>query len=87
MTATQGAFADALFAVRSGRNMQLPAVTERASQRMDKPEYCALQDLGKLYPSLPTLRLFAAVLRKKLRRPAQSSRPMTLRGSATTEGC
>ena len=46
--------------------MQLPAVTERVSQRMN--EYRALQELVSLYPSLPTL--FAAVLRKKLRRPA-----------------
>ncbi len=45
--------------------MKLPAVTERVSQRMD--EYRALQELVMLYPSLPTL--FAAVLRKKLRRP------------------
>jgi hypothetical protein len=58
--------ADALFAVRTGRSMQLPAVTERVSQRMD--EYRALQELVRLHPSLPTL--FAAVLRKKLRRPA-----------------
>ncbi len=46
--------------------MQLPAVLERVSQRMDK--YRALQELATLYPFLPTL--FAAVLRKKLRRPA-----------------
>jgi hypothetical protein len=58
--------ADALFAVRSGRNMLLPAVTERVSQRMDK--YCAFRELATLYPSLPTV--FAAVLRKRLRRPA-----------------
>ena len=45
--------------------MLLPAVTERVSQRMD--EYRALQELVTLYPSMPTL--FAAVLRKKLRRP------------------
>jgi hypothetical protein len=58
--------ADALFAVRSGRNMLLPDVLERVSQRMYK--YRALQELATLYPCLPTL--FAAVLRKKLRRPA-----------------
>jgi hypothetical protein len=58
--------ADALFAVRSGQSMLLPAVTQRVSQRMD--EYHALQELVSLHPSLPTL--FAAVLRKKLRRPA-----------------
>jgi hypothetical protein len=46
--------------------MLLPAVTERVSQRMD--EYRALQELVTLYPCLPTL--FAAVLRKKLCRPA-----------------
>ncbi len=46
--------------------MLLPAITERVSQRMD--EYRALQELVALYPCLPTL--FAAVLRKKLRRPA-----------------
>jgi hypothetical protein len=46
--------------------MLLTAVTDRVSQRMD--EYRALQELAKLYPFLPTL--FAAVLRKKLRRPA-----------------
>jgi hypothetical protein len=49
--------ADALFAVRSGPSMLLPAVTERVSQRMD--EYRALQELVTLYPPLPTL--FAAV--------------------------
>jgi hypothetical protein len=59
--------ADALFAVRSGPSMKLPAVLERVSQRMD--EYRALQELVTLHPSLPTL--FAAVLRKKLRRPAR----------------
>jgi hypothetical protein len=58
--------ADALFAIRSGRSMLLPAVMERVSQRMD--EYCAFQELVTLHPSLPTL--FAAVLRKKLGRPA-----------------
>jgi hypothetical protein len=58
--------ADALFAVRSGPSMLLPAVTQRVSQRMD--EYRALQELVTLYPCLPTL--FAAVLQKKLRRPA-----------------
>ena len=46
--------------------MLLPAVTERVLQRMD--EYRALQELVTLYPSLPAL--FAAVLRKKLCRPA-----------------
>ncbi len=44
--------------------MLLPAVTQRVTQRMD--EYRALQELVMLYPCLPTL--FAAVLRKKLRR-------------------
>ncbi len=68
--------ADALFAIRTGRSMQLPAVTERVTQRMD--EYRALQELVTLYPSLPTL--FAAVLRKKLRRPA----PVTARLSELT---
>ena len=58
--------ADALFAVRSGRSMLLPDVTERVSQRMD--EYRALKELVALYPWLPTL--LAAVLRKTLRRPA-----------------
>ncbi len=58
--------ADALFAIRSGQSMLLPAVTERVARRMD--QYRALQELVTLYPSLPTL--FAAVLRKKLRRPA-----------------
>ena len=46
--------------------MLLPAITERVSQRME--EYRALQELVMLYPCLPTL--FAAMLRKKLRRPA-----------------
>ena len=45
--------------------MLLPAVTECVSQRMDK--YLAFQELVTLHPCLPTL--FAAVLRKKLRRP------------------
>jgi hypothetical protein len=58
--------ADALFAVRSGLSMLLPAVTERVAQKMDM--YKALQELVALYPWLPTL--LAAVLRKKLRRPA-----------------
>ncbi len=56
--------------------MLLPAVTERVSQRMD--EYRALQELVTLYPSLPTL--FAAMLRKKLRRPA----PVTAHMAALT---
>jgi hypothetical protein len=58
--------ADALFGIRSGPSMLLPAVTDRVAGRMKT--YHALDELVMLYPSLPTL--FAAVLRKKLRRPA-----------------
>jgi hypothetical protein len=57
---------DALFAIRSGRSMLLPAVTVRVSQRM--MEYRALEELVSLYPWLPTM--LAAVLRNKLRRRA-----------------
>ncbi len=46
--------------------MLLPAVTDRVAGRMKT--YLALDELLTLYPSLPTL--FAAVLRKKLCRPA-----------------
>ncbi len=60
--------ADALFAVRSGRSMVLPAVTKRVAERVDK--YCALKELVALYPWLPIL--VAAVLRKKFRRTAAS---------------
>ncbi len=45
--------------------MLLPAVTDRVAGRMKV--YRALDELLTLHPSLPTL--FAAVLRKKLRRP------------------
>ena len=58
--------ADALFGIRSGPSMLLPAVTDRVAGRMKT--YHALDELLTLYPSLPTL--FAAVLRKRLCRPA-----------------
>lgn len=56
--------ADALFAIRSGPSMELPAVTARVTKRMS--EHRALKDLVELYPWLPTL--LASVLRNQLRR-------------------
>ena len=74
-------FADALFAARSGSSMELPAV----AARMTKPisEFCALKELVKLYPWLPTL--LAAVLRNQLRRPMSVSSTLAKLSMADAE--